>query len=150
MSSRHQPVPAQSGNRRCTRRAFIQSLLLNLAAGSFGRIRYALADSAAQNCVAPHWLQNIIAERHAAARLGRVYLEAHPGYRHCLSLISEIEQALQRHGVYDSPLMDAEQTASTLRRLIRMEYAQDEVVSVADWLLSETEARLYALSALLP
>jgi len=130
---------------RCTRRTFLLSAILSLTAGGFGSNRYSLADSGPDPCVEPPWLWKAIADRQSAARLGQACLDAHPEYGHCHALLMDIERTLKRQSVSISPTADAEQTASALHHLLRREYAGDEVVSVAGWVLSKTEARLYAL-----
>lgn len=145
MTAEHRPLSTLFGTGRYTRRRFLLSALLSLTAGGFGTNRYSLAGSGGGDCVEPQWLRKIIADRQSAARLGRAYLDAHPEYRHCNALPMDIEQTLQRHDASVSAMMDAEQTASALQRLVVSEYTHGEVVSVADWVLSKTEARMYAL-----
>ncbi|MEA2080798.1 MAG: hypothetical protein U9P00_13280 [Pseudomonadota bacterium] len=129
----------------CTRRTFLLSALLSLTAGGFAANRYSLANSEPQPCVEPPWLWKTIAERQSAARIGQACLDAHSEYRQCHTLITDIERTLKRQDPSVSLTADAAQTASALQRLVRKEYARGEVVSVADWVLSKTEARLYAL-----
>jgi len=130
---------------RCTRRTFLLSALLSLTAGGFGSSRYSLADSGPEPCAEPPWLRKTIVDRQYAARLGRAYLDSHPEYRHCRTLIRDIERTLKRQEISVSLAADAEQAANALKDLLRKEYARDEVESVAGWVLSKTEARLYAL-----
>ena len=145
MITPHRFLSALLGTSHCTRRTFLLSSLLSLAAGSFASNRYSLVDTGAGGCREPQWLRRIINDRQSAARLGRAYLDAHPEYRHCHALITEIEQTLKSKDASVSAMMDAEQTASDWQRLLDKEYTNDEVVSVAGWVLSKTEARLYAL-----
>jgi len=137
------------GIRRCTRRTFLLSALLGLTAGGFGANRYSLAEPGPEPCLEPPWLSKTIADRQSAARLGRAYLDAHPEYRHCHALLTDIERAVKKHDVSTPLTADAQQTASALNGLLRKEYAHGEVVSVAGWVLSKTEARLYALAAMI-
>jgi hypothetical protein len=137
------------GIHRCTRRTFLLSALLGLTAGGFGANRYSLANTGPESCVEPPWLWKTIADRQSAARLGRAYLDAHPEYPHCHALLTDIERTLKEQHASAPLTADAEQTASTLQSLLRKEYARGEVVSVAGWVLSRTEARLYALAAMI-
>jgi len=134
-----------SGISHCTRRTFLLSALLSVTAGSFGAGRDALASSGPEPCVAPPWLWKTIADRQSAARLGRAYLDANPEYSHCPTLLTTIERTLKKRGASAPVTANAEQTASALQAQLRKEYANGEVVSVAGWILSKTEARLYAL-----
>ena len=134
---------------RCTRRTFLLSALLSLTAGGFGSSRYSLADSGPEPCAEPPWLRKTIVDRQYAARLGRAYLDSHPEYRHCRTLIRDIERTLKRQDTSVSLTANADQTASALQRLLRKEYERGEVVSVAGWVLSKTEARLYGLVAMI-
>jgi len=131
--------------RRCTRRAFLLSALFGLTAG---RTRYSLADDEPEPCVIPQWLQKTIPSQKSAARLGLAYLDEHPQHRHCHRLIKHIEQTLNRQDAAVSPKSDASRIAA-LQQLVRNEYLHDEVVSVTGWILSKTEARLYALAAMI-
>ena len=148
MTGGHRSLLSLCGDRRCTRRTFLLSALLSLTAGGFGSNRYSLANSGPERCVEPPWLRKTIADRQSAARIGRAYLDAHPEYRHCHALLTDMEQTLKRQDASVSLTADAEQTAGVLQALLRKEYARDEVVSVAGWVLSKTEARLYALVAM--
>jgi len=149
MTGGHRSLLSLCGDHRCTRRTFLLSALLSLTAGVFGSNRYSLANSGPERCVEPPWLRKTIADRQSAARIGRAYLDAHPEYRHCHALLTDMEQTLKRQDTSVSLTADAEQTAGILQALLRKEYARDEVVSVAGWVLSKTEARLYALVAMI-
>lgn len=149
MISLHRSLSARLGTGYCTRRTFLLSTLLSLTAVSIGNNRYSLAGSGAESCLEPQWLRKIITHRQAAARLGRAYLDTRPAYRHCRALITDIEQTLKTKGASISAMSHAEQTASVVQGVLSKEYRNDEVVSVAGWVLSETEARLYALVYLL-
>lgn len=131
--------------RRCTRRTFLLSALIGLTTGCN---RYSLANDEPEPCVKPQWLKAITSQK-SAARLGRAYLDEHPQHRQCHTLIANIERTLQRQDTSISPQTDAEQTSAALQRLVRNEYRHDDVVSVSGWVLSKTEARLYALAAMI-
>ncbi len=133
------------GRRHCTRRTFLFSVLASLAAASKP---FSLASAEHSRCLAPHWLPSVIADQQSAARLGQAYLRTYPQHRQCHTLIRAIEQVLTAQGSVVPPSADAPETAAALQQLVRNEYAQGEVVPVAGWILSQTEARLYALAAL--
>lgn len=149
MIAGHKSLLPLFGTCRCTRRTFLLSALLSLPAGAFGAQRYSLANTEPEPCVEPRWLRETVADQKSAARIGRAYLDAHPEYRQCHMLITDIERTLKRHDASVFPTADAVQTASALQRLVRREYVRGEVVSVAGWVLSKTEARLYALVAMI-
>jgi hypothetical protein len=90
----------------------------------------------------PAWLERILYDRAAAARLGRVYLDSHPEDRDPDALVGAIE------GAAGELPADPRQAIVSLQRQVRDEYARDAVVPVSGWVLSRTEARLYALAAL--
>lgn len=129
----------------CTRRTFLLAALGGVAAGLS---RYSLANNQPEACVQTSWLRESIADKDAAAELGRTYLEAHPRHRRCRALIADIEQALRKEGISVFSENDTDRIITALQRVVRREYRHDEVVSVAGWVLSNTEARLYALAAL--
>jgi hypothetical protein len=129
----------------CTRRGFLRSALLTLMAGTTASSRLALADSGTESCVEPPWLANIIYDRTSAQRLGQAYLNAHPQYRRCDLLIADIQRALEK---LEAAISSTAPISEALQRLVRAEYAGDQVVSVSGWIVSRTEARLYALAAL--
>jgi hypothetical protein len=149
MTAGHRSLLSLFYVRRCTRRTFLLSALFSLTAGGFGSNRYSLADSKPEPRVEPPWLWKTIADRQSAARLGQAYLDAHPEYHQYNALLTDIEQTLKRQDASISVTAGAEQTASALQRLLGKEYARDDVVSVAGWVLSRTEARLYALVAMI-
>lgn len=134
------------GGAGCTRRTFLLSALSGLTAAGVGTQGDLLAAVRPAPCPEPAWLAQLVPHREPAARIGRAYLEAYPGYRHCDLLLAEIEQTLKKHHAPEK--LSPEITAATLQRVINREFAQDDVVSVDGWILSFTEARLYALVAL--
>ena len=145
MTATQRSLLSLSGISHCTRRTFLLSALLSVTAGGFGARRDALASSGPEPCVAPPWLWKTIADRKSAARLGRAYVDAHPEYHHCSALLAQVERTLTQQGLSATVRANEEHTASTLRSLLRKEYANGEVVAVAGWILSKTEAHLYAL-----
>ncbi len=82
-----------------------------------------------------------IGDQAAAKHFGQVYLEEHPSE-------TDIELLLKRIGG-DMNLNDPELLAERLDQQVRNEYRRGESVMVNGWVLSRTEARLYALVTLL-
>jgi hypothetical protein len=96
----------------------------------------------------PDWLTGVINDPGAAADLGRAYLAETPDEQRFEQLLARIVDALvPRLGVPPASVAPA-QVADTLRAVVRDEFAQAQVVNVDGWLLSVTEARLYAAVAL--
>jgi hypothetical protein len=94
----------------------------------------------------PGWLAGAVGSPDAASRLGRLYLDAHPEENDLTALLDQIEAALGT-----SVSSDADDQASVLAVLndtVQDEYIRNEVVSLQDWILSRTEARIYAAVAL--
>ena len=128
-----------AGNMRMSRRHFLLIAMASLTAGCSGK------DTAEAT-----WLPHVIGDPEAAARLGRAYLDLHPEYYNSNVLVTDILEALAK---YDSSATVAtsknlQQTAAALQQLLRHEYAQSEIETVTGWVLSVTEARLYALAAM--
>jgi len=90
----------------------------------------------------PDWLAAVCSDCQAAAGLGRAYLAVHPEEADRALLDKAIARAL-------APQEDPTQTLfQRLDRRVRSEYARDDTLPVERWILSRTEARLYALAAL--
>ena len=95
----------------------------------------------------PLWLMRAVADPESASRLGGVYLAAHPSEHDATSLAEAIGRTLDTFQPLpgtDSPGAGFE----LLDSVVREEYSHGEVVLVDGWLLSRTEARLYALVGL--
>ncbi len=93
-------------------------------------------------------LPNLVGDPAAAARLGQTYLAAHPEYRTADDLLNAIERTLLQHDAGALKQMDSDHVATAIKERIASEYAQNEVESVAGWIVSETEARLYGLTTM--
>lgn len=132
----------------CTRRGFLHSALLSLMAGATAGSRLTLADSGTESCAEPQWLGNIIYDRTSAEGLGQAYLNAYPQHRRCDVLIADIQRSLQKLRADTPSTAGAMPISEALQRLVRAEYAGDQVVSVSGWIVSRTEARVYALATL--
>ena len=133
----------------CTRRSF----LLTALAGALGAGVLAACsaprdtDTALQKWSA--WLLGNTASRAAAVRLGKAYLRVYPADGDKRVLLAEIDKVITANletGTLESA--DASQLGAALERAVRADYAADRVVAVEGWVLSVTEARLYAAAAL--
>ena len=125
---------------RLSRRRFLLMALASLTA--------ACSDTDRNTGAEPVWLAHIIGDPEASARLGRAYLAAHPEYYRGDKLVADIQQALAEHAASAAFTSDPQRTATALQLLVREEYISGEAEAVTGWILSITEARLYALAAL--
>ena len=130
----------------CSRRDFLATVLLGLLAGATGACRLP-ASGATGRPAEPAWLQAVITDREAAARIGRGYLQAFPAERDAGHLARAILEAAEHGGHSLSGTIDARQAVAVLRQLVREDYVRDNAVSVDQWVLSRNEARLYALAS---
>jgi hypothetical protein len=126
-----------AGNIRLSRRHFLLMALASLTTGC----------SSTDNA-GPNWLPQVIGDLEAAARLGHAYLGMHPEYYNSNMLVTDIQQALARYDASAAAMKNLQQTVAAFQQLVRHEYAQDETETVTGWVLSVTEARLYALPAI--
>jgi hypothetical protein len=92
-------------------------------------------------------LSGFFADRESARAVGREYLERAPGERDADRVLEQLAgphlrewEALAASG--------SDRLAQMLRRQHRDDFAQERVVAIRGWVLSETEARLCALVAL--
>ncbi len=146
MKSTGRPPPQALGG--WTRRRFLRSLLLGMLAGASGACRNPGDGHGPSQPDAPAWLASAISAPESAARLGRSYLELHPEEGPGERLLADIEAALAKENSALSRDIGADRITAALRRVVRGEYTRDEVVAVSGWVLSRTEARLYALVSL--
>ncbi len=129
----------------CTRRSFLLSALA--VAVGVGAVAGCGApedtDTALQKWSA--WLLGNHASRDAAVRLGKAYLRVYPADGDQSVLLAEIDKVISAN-LQTGNLASAEplQLGAALERAVRAEYADDRVVTVEGWVLSITEARLYA------
>lgn len=84
-------------------------------------------------------LRELVPHRESAARLGRAYLASVPAEASSTRLVALILGA---------PTRRTGREAAHVASRIQTEFDAGRVVNVAGWILSPTEARLYALSAL--
>ena len=90
------------------------------------------------------WFADLFGAGTGMARFGTAYLDAHPAERDPAVLF----QALLDVTAGADPQRDPGATLAALERAVRWEYRTGDVVSVDGWLLSRSEARLYALATL--
>ncbi len=126
----------------CSRRSFLLSVVVGaLAAAGCGE-----QDASRSAAALPSWLPGAVGDVDAAARIGRVYLSANPGEQNLDTLLAAIDTALSADpGSRES---DAQRLLAALQRAVRSEYLRGESVNVQGWVLSITEARVYAVLAL--
>ncbi|MCO6412115.1 MAG: hypothetical protein J5I92_05165 [Thiogranum sp.] len=135
-----------SAGHDASRRRFLLSLLLGLVAG---RTLVACDSSTESRHVpgqAPEWLLKITGERDAVVRIGKDYLEAFPAERNVEALMSAIESSFE---AVNAAAADAGEIVTALQQAVRGDYQRGDVAQVNGWILSRTEARLYAAVALL-
>ncbi len=85
-------------------------------------------------------LRGLITDGEGAARLGRSYLAAHPTEARRVVLVRDL--------VGPTVPTSARRASREVAARIRTDYAAGSTVVVDGWVLSRTEARLYALVAL--
>ncbi len=133
---------------RLSRRRFLLMALASLTAACSDTDHSASVGKAGNTGAEPVWLAHIIGDPEACARLGRAYLAAHPEYYRGDTLVADIQRALAKYDESAVFTRDPQRTVTALQLLVREEYIRGEVEAVTGWILSITEARLYALAAL--
>jgi hypothetical protein len=136
-------------DKRCTsltRRSFLLSLAG--AAGSVcfvsGCQRFVTAVPGSQPW--SEWLLDAY-NRESVSRLGTAYRADHPEESSAEVLAGSIERALAEAG-NPGKAADPAGHAVILQQRVRDEYARGEIVRLSGWIVSITEARLYALVSL--
>lgn len=124
------------------RREFLALLAAVAASGLSPVLRAAVPPDVSAVAIDPA----ILTDPEAAARFGRAYLAAHPDEADPDWLMHQLE-ATVLSGT-DSAPETAEAMFRRFERSVRAEYADGVVVLVDGWLVSRSEARLYALSVL--
>lgn len=95
------------------------------------------------------WLSVCMPDMAAAGRLGRAYLAAHPAELDPRRLVAELRESLQLGAGGEAIDTDAAaELIIRVREVVTQDYLAGRVVPVDGWVLSLTEARLYALAAL--
>jgi hypothetical protein len=132
-----------------TRRRWLRAALIGLLAGPTLEGCAAAFRSLEQAGEASHWLAVLIDDADGMAGFGNAYLQAFPGERNLDRLAHALRAALDITSPEPAARQDAAALFARLDRTVRDEYRRGEVVTVAGWLLSRSEARLYAASTLL-
>lgn len=132
----------------CTRRAFLLTTLAVLGAATLG------------GCSSPNdtggalqkwsaWLVENSDLRDAAVRLGKAYLRVYPADMDKRRVLAEIDKVINANlATGNLEAADLQQVGAALQRAVRGEFVADTVVTVEGWVLSRTEARLYAAVAM--
>jgi hypothetical protein len=135
--------------KQCNRRSFLGLLL---AVSSGGIVAAGCARRADKQTTFAAWSDWLLAggNRDAVVRVGRLYLETRPGDLHIGTLLAEVDHAIAGRLKNAHPASaSAQAVGAALDRAVRGEYAGGEVVNVGGWVLSISEARVYAAIALL-
>lgn len=137
------PSRSRFGGASVSRRDFLAMIL---AAAATGRVLPALARL--QTSASVSWLDTV-ADRQAAARLGAAYLTGHADEGDPEGLAAAIVDAA---GIDPkaAPMPSPAQLLGALDRAVRADYVAGRTVVVDRWLLSRTEARVYAYAARAP
>lgn len=133
-----------------SRRAFIKSLLIALTATSSLTLPLISGTNAASlSTTWPAWLSMVTGDKNAVAKLGQAYLAVHHEEQDSERLMNLIDQALGNLvDLADTRHDDPMHIARVLKQCVRKDYQNDDVISLQGWVLSRTEARLYALALL--
>lgn len=131
------------------RRRILLCALLGMAAGGTLGGCAAMIRSVAERdpCTAP--VAALIGDADGMARFGEAYLQDHPAERDIDVLWEALCTVLEGPGGEFLDAADAASAFARLDRAVREEYRRGEVVPVAGWLISRSEARLYAVAALI-
>jgi hypothetical protein len=83
----------------------------------------------------------LVPRRRSAARVGRAFLARHPAEADEAALIGFLARGMDPEGTRSA-------AQHRLRDRVRADFARGDTVQVQGWILSLTEARLYALAAM--
>jgi hypothetical protein len=123
------------------RRRFLLATVALAASVAIGpRTLALLAELLPEDDAAIEAVRALIAHRAHAAQLGSAYLAGHPGEGRPALLLHHLAGPL--------PPRSAAGARDRIAARIRADYASARTVTVEGWILSRTEARLYALVAL--
>lgn len=131
-----------TGPSRLTRRAFVRIVVGVAALGGAAAVIPRVLDARREKSRSA--LNRILDRLDGAGEIGRAYLEQHPAERDEELLTQAIFAGLD--GSYDS--MSEKQLGDYLVARSGRDFEEGESVRVRDWILSKTEARLYALAFL--
>lgn len=132
-----------------SRRRFVLSGLLGMVAGG-GLAGCALPfDATTRTARSGHRLLKLGSDPDSARRFGNAYLQDFPAERDLGLLLAEIDATLREHQGIGLDATGPQPLRARLDRQVRDEYRNAQVVAVEGWLLSRSEARLYAAITLL-
>lgn len=142
MKDTHIISPGTDTSFRCSRRSFLLYTL-------FGILGLEISGCESASTVHEAWLDDISPYPRDAAKIGRGYLVLHPEEADREILKMKINMAI-REQVDLTATGSHKMEFSLFEDVIRKEYAQGRMVFLHGWVLSPTEARLYALLSLSP
>ena len=127
-----------------SRRKFIYQMLCWVAAGSVLGCEKSSQPvlSSTQDL---KWLKETIPYLEPAVRLGNAYLSAYPDEKDSIQLSSQIDKAMRIQSTSDHKAIYSVQNISDA---IQADYLRNETVLFDKWIVSRTEARIYALVSL--
>lgn len=131
-----------------SRRRFLLGMLLGMAAGGLAGCAATLSPGAPAHRSA-QWLSAMIRDGGGMARFGSAYLRDFPAERDLDVLWDALREVMERQGAELSAALDPADAFTHLDQAVRDEYRRGDIVEVDSWLLSRSEARLYAASTLL-
>jgi hypothetical protein len=131
-----------------SRRRLLLGMLLGMAAGGLGGCAKTLSSSVDADRSA-QWLAAMTGEGDGMARFGSAYLRDFPAERDLSVLWHALYEVIERQGAEFSAAVDPADAWIYLDQAVRDEYRRADVVEVDGWLLSRSEARLYAAATLL-
>lgn len=131
-------------NTAMTRRRFLLTLASTMIVSCADSGRDAGTESLQTSDWSNDVLPKLMADYEAAAQFGRAYLKAHPEYHTAKILMNDIEQALLQYDASIINSTDSDRVVASVKQLMIKEYQHNEVELVVGWVLSLTEARLYA------
>lgn len=131
-----------------SRRRLLLGMLIGMAAGGLGGCAATLSSSVDAER-SGQWLAAMTGRGEGMARFGSAYLRDFPAERDLQVLWHALYEVLERQGAEFAAAVDPAGAFMYLDRAVREEYRRGEVVEVDGWLLSRSEARLYAAATLL-
>ena len=135
-------------NNPITRRGFLLTIAAAVVAGCTDSGLDAVTTSSQKADFIKAAMPGLTSDRAAAARIGRFYLDAHPEYQAGDALVKDIELTLTRSDPDVAKSTDSNRVIVLVKKIIASEFQNNKVEKVSGWILSMTEARLYALFAL--
>lgn len=120
-----------------SRRNFLRQALCWVALGGVAGCRSLPQAEFAANVMPAAWLDDVIGNLDAASRIGKRYLAAHPEEQSADQILGAIAATVQGRLDFDG-----------VSAAIKSDYVRGETVLVDGWIISRSEARVYALAAL--